>query len=48
MKIFLFLVLSVLFAMPCPGQLNCPSTKTVDASDTYFGKTYHDPQNEGA
>ncbi len=29
--------------MPCLAQLAYPPTKTVEASDTYFGKTYHDP-----
>ena len=29
--------------MPCLAQWNYPATKTVDASDTYFGKTYNDP-----
>ncbi len=29
--------------MPCLAQWEYPPTKTVDASDTYFGKTYHDP-----
>jgi len=29
--------------MQCQGQWNYPSTRTVDASDTYFGTTYHDP-----
>ena len=43
MKRFLFLVLPVLIAMPCHAQLNYPPTKTVDASDTYFGNTYNDP-----
>jgi prolyl oligopeptidase len=43
MKRFLFLVLPVLVAMPGHAQLNYPPTKTVAASDTYFGKTYHDP-----
>ena len=43
MKKFLFLVVSVLFAMPCHAQWNYPPTKTVEASDTYFGKTYNDP-----
>ncbi|MGD0655583.1 MAG: prolyl oligopeptidase family serine peptidase [Thermoguttaceae bacterium] len=43
MKRFLFLVLPVLVAMPCHAQLNYPPTKTIDASDTYFGKTYNDP-----
>ena len=38
------------FAVPVPclpwrprAQLDYPTTKTVDASDTYFGKTYNDP-----
>jgi len=43
MKKFLSLVLPVLVAMHCPAQWNYPPTKTVDASDTYFGKTYNDP-----
>jgi prolyl oligopeptidase len=43
MKRFLFLLLPVLVAMPCQAQWNYPPTKTVDASDTYFGKTYNDP-----
>ena len=29
--------------MPCHAQWNYSPTKTVDASDTYFGKTYYDP-----
>ena len=28
---------------PAHAQWNYPATKTVDASDTYFGKTYKDP-----
>lgn len=28
--------------MPSHAQLNYPPTKTVEASDTYFGKTYQD------
>ena len=43
MKKFLFLLIPVLVAMPCHAQLNYPPTKTVEASDTYFGKTYNDP-----
>ena len=27
----------------CHAQWNYPPTRTVDASDTYFGKTYYDP-----
>ncbi len=38
-----FLLLSFLAVLPCPAQWNYPPTKTVDASDTYFGKTYPDP-----
>jgi len=41
--IFLFLFVPVLLALPCRGQWNYPPTKTVNASDTYFGKTYYDP-----
>ena len=26
-----------------PGPVGLSSDKTVEASDTYFGKTYHDP-----
>ncbi|HUE37555.1 MAG TPA: prolyl oligopeptidase family serine peptidase, partial [Candidatus Acidoferrum sp.] len=29
--------------LPCRGQWNYPPTKTVDASDSYFGKMYSDP-----
>jgi prolyl oligopeptidase len=36
-------VLSVLAVMSCHAQWNYPPTKTVDVSDTYFGKTYNDP-----
>jgi prolyl oligopeptidase len=43
MKKFLFLLLAVLIVMSCHAQWNYPPTKTVDASDTYFGKTYNDP-----
>ena len=43
MKEFLCFVLPVLAAMPCQAQLNYPPTRTVDAADTYFGKTYNDP-----
>jgi prolyl oligopeptidase len=43
MKKFLFLVLPVLVATPGHAQWKYPPTKTVDASDTYFGKTYNDP-----
>ena len=43
MKYFIFSVLCLLAAMPGHAQWNYPPTKTVDASDTYFGKTYNDP-----
>jgi prolyl oligopeptidase len=43
MKKFLFLVLSLLFVVSGHAQWNYPPTKTVDASDTYFGITYYDP-----
>jgi len=43
MKIFLFLVVPVLLAVPAQPEWQYPPTKTVDASDTYFGKTYKDP-----
>ena len=42
-KIIAAVVLPVLAVLPCRAQWNYPSTKTVDASDTYFGKTYYDP-----
>src|SRR5262245_43888971 len=36
--------LAVLMAfIQSPAQWNYPATKTADAADTYFGKTYHDP-----
>ena len=44
MKNLIALVLPVLsFVLPCDAQWNYPATKTVDAEDTYFGKTYKDP-----
>ena len=42
-KIITLLALSILTALPCRAQWAYPPTKTVDASDTYFGKTYADP-----
>jgi len=36
-------VLAVLIVMPAHAQWNYPPTKTVEVSDTYFGKTYPDP-----
>lgn len=38
-----FLTSFFLAAGPCLAQWNYPATKTVDASDIYFGKTYPDP-----
>jgi len=43
MKKLFLLVPSILAALSCHAQWNYPFTKTVDASDTYFGKTYNDP-----
>ena len=43
MKRFIFLVVPVLLAWPARAEWQYPPTKTVDASDTYFGKTYKDP-----
>ncbi len=43
MKRFLCLLLPFLAGIPGHAQWNYPPTKTVDASDTYFGKTYNDP-----
>jgi prolyl oligopeptidase len=37
------LVLALLLAVPAYAQLSYPVTKTVDASDTYFGTKYPDP-----
>jgi prolyl oligopeptidase len=43
MKRFFLLAFSALLAFPSHAQWNYPPTKTVEASDTYFGKTYKDP-----
>ncbi len=43
MKRLLFLILPILIAIPCHAQWAYPATKTVDVSDTYFGRTYKDP-----
>jgi prolyl oligopeptidase len=43
MKRFLFVALAVLVGASCHAGWNYPATKTVDTSDTYFGKTYKDP-----
>ena len=42
-KISAAFALPILAALPCLAQWNYPPTKTVDVSDTYFGKTYYDP-----
>ena len=38
-----FLVVALSAAVPAHAQWSYPPTKTVDASDTYFGTTYKDP-----
>jgi hypothetical protein len=43
MKRFLLLVVPILAALPSHGQWQYPPTKTVDAADAYFGKTYKAP-----
>ena len=43
MKKFISLVVPVLLASSALAGWQYPPTKTVDASDTYFGKTYKDP-----
>ena len=43
MKLITRLALVLFAAAPAFGQLAYPPTKTVDVSDTYFGKTYADP-----
>ena len=43
MKSIALLVIPILAAFPCNGGWQYPATKTVDAADTYFGKTYADP-----
>jgi prolyl oligopeptidase len=35
--------LAFLMSVPCFAQWQYPPTRTVDATDTYFGKTYKDP-----
>jgi prolyl oligopeptidase len=42
MKRFTGLAIALLLAVRCHAQWNYPATKTVDAKDTYFGKTYTD------
>lgn len=43
MKRFASLALALLTATPCAAQWRYPPSRTVDAADTYFGKTYKDP-----
>ena len=43
MKTPAFLLISLLLATSSSAQWNYPPTRTVHASDTYFGKTYQDP-----
>jgi prolyl oligopeptidase len=43
MKHFAGFALSLLIAVPCFAQWQYPPTRTVDATDTYFGRTYSDP-----
>ena len=43
MKRFLCAVLPVLVCLSSHAEWEYPPTRTVDASDTYFGKTYKDP-----
>src|SRR5208337_4229386 len=42
-KMILAPVFAVLIAFSCRAQWGYPPTKTVDSTDTYFGKTYSDP-----
>jgi prolyl oligopeptidase len=42
-KQFVGAALALLLGAPCLAQWQYPPTRTVDASDTYFGKTYKDP-----
>src|SRR3954464_8134031 len=43
MKRIVFVILPLFACAPCFAQWQYPETKTVDAEDTYFGKTYKDP-----
>ncbi len=40
---FIFLVVPVLLVLPVRAEWQYPPTKTVEAADTYFRKTYQDP-----
>jgi prolyl oligopeptidase len=42
-KPFLLILPVLACTLPCGAQWQYPATKTVDAEDTYFGKTYKDP-----
>src|SRR5215217_3097726 len=43
MKRIALVIVPILTALPCSAEWQYPATKTVDAADTYFGKTYPDP-----
>lgn len=43
MKRLVFLISFSLMGLAAQAQMKVPATKTVDASDTYFGTTYKDP-----
>ena len=43
MRLVLIPLLSCLIGTPAWAQWKYPAPKTVDAKDTYFGKTYRDP-----
>lgn len=43
MKKLNFIIALALFATNAYAQLQYPTTKTVDAKDTYWGTTYTDP-----
>src|SRR5229473_2047631 len=43
MKRFVSLLIPILLALAAHAEWQYPATKTVDASDTYFGRTYKDP-----
>lgn len=43
MKRFASVALVFLTAVPCAAQWSYPPSRTVDAADSYFGKTYKDP-----
>lgn len=43
MNRLMWVVLATLWAAPAQAQWKYPPTRTADASETYFGRTYHDP-----